>query len=161
MIRSRYLAEATFAAVTMVAGVALFIYAPTLVRGWAFTIPGTTDAALEPSFFPRLASGLLAISAFTVLVTVPLRHDVLPVAQLTRQNYRNVGFGLIGIFAYLALIEVLGFVTSSSIFIATATWLSGYRRLSVLLPTAVLVSVALRLVFRFGLHVGLPTGLFY
>lgn len=161
MTRGRIVAEGTFAAILLAAGVALFILAPQLVRGWAFVIPGTTDVALEPSFFPRLASAAVVLSATTVLATMPLRHDALPVEALTLGSLGKVAIGLFGIVAYLALIGSLGFVVSSSIFIVLTTWLGGYRRMVILVPTAIAVSVALRLVFRFGLHVGLPTGLLY
>ena len=45
--------EFMLAIIVLIAGVTLFIYSPTLVRGWAFSIPGTPDVALEPVFFPR------------------------------------------------------------------------------------------------------------
>jgi len=160
-MHARYIAEATFAAIFMAAGVALFIAAPDIVRGWAFAIPGTTDVALEPSFFPRLASGALVLSALAMLLTMRSRTDPLPLEEMVPGSLARVGFGLIGIGAYLALVNILGFVVSSSIFIIAVTWLGGYRRLVVLLPVAILSTIALRLVFRFGLHVGLPTGFFF
>jgi hypothetical protein len=103
----------------------------------------------------------MAAAALAVLLTLPLRREVLPLSELKFPNYLNVGLGIIGILAYLMAIGLLGFVTSSALFIIVATWLSGYRRPMVILATAILVPFTLRLVFRFGLHVGLPTGALY
>jgi putative tricarboxylic transport membrane protein len=158
-MRSRTIAEGTFAAVALAAGATLYILAPHYVRGWAFNVPGTTDVALEPSFFPRLAAILMCLAAAIVIATIPQRKGPLPLTEIGWHSYANVAAGLIGIFAYLMLITVIGFVTASALFIIVATWASGYRRVVVTIVTAIAVAFALRLVFRFGLHVNLPTGL--
>jgi len=159
-MRSRIIAEGTFAAMVFAAGVTLYVIAPYYVRGWAFNIPGTTDVALEPAFFPRLAAILMCLAAITVLVTIPRRKGPLPLSENGWEAYANVGIGLTGIFAYIMLIGVIGFVTASSLFMIIATWVSGYRRPVIIVVTSILVALALRLVFRFGLHVNLPTGFF-
>lgn len=158
--RSRVIAEGAFAAIVFAAGATLYVIAPHFVRSWAFKVPGTTDVALEPAFFPRLSAILMCAAALVVLVTLPMRKGPLPLSELGRHGYANVALGLAGILAYLLMLHVLGFVTSSALFIVAATWVSGYRRPIVVLVTAVLVSFALRYVFRFGLHVNLPTGYF-
>ena len=56
------LLEGALAISAFVVGALLFFYSPELVRGWAFTIPGTTDVALEPAFFPRLSAALICAS---------------------------------------------------------------------------------------------------
>ncbi|MCY4463877.1 MAG: tripartite tricarboxylate transporter TctB family protein [Albidovulum sp.] len=154
----RWLLEGTLAAIVFVAGVALFLKAPDLVRGWAFTIPGTTDVALEPDFFPRLSSIVLAAAAIIVFATIPLRTDTLPAVGTTAESYFRVCAGLGGILIYLICVVFLGFVVSTVLFVACATVAGGYRNLLVIIPTAICVAVLLRLVFRFGLHVGLPVG---
>ena len=147
------------AAIIFAAGVLLFWQAPNLVRGWAFTIPGTTDVALEPAFFPRLASILLAAAALLVAATIPLRTAALPAVNTSPQAYARVGTGALGILIYLIGVVTLGFVVSTVIFVTAASLAGGYRDLRVIVPAAVCVAVALRLVFRFGLHVGLPEGI--
>ena len=156
----KWLLEGTLAAIVFVAGVFLFIKAPDLVRGWAFSIPGTTDVALEPSFFPRLGSLLLSVSALLVLATIPLRTHPLPAVGTSSSDYVRVGIGLAGILAYLLAVVTFGFVVSSIVFITAATIAGGYRNLLVILPVAITIALALRVVFRFGLHVGLPEGMF-
>lgn len=158
-MRSRMIAEGAFAAIVLAAGATLYLLAPIYVRGWAFKVPGTTDVALEPAFFPRLSAVLMCVAALVVLVTIPMRTGPLPLAAVGRSGYANVALGLVGILAYLLMVTTIGFVTSSSLFIIVATWVSGYRRPLIVLVTAILVSFALRFVFRFGLHVNLPTGL--
>ncbi|MCY4542487.1 MAG: tripartite tricarboxylate transporter TctB family protein [Rhodobacteraceae bacterium] len=156
----RWLLEGTLAATVLVAGVSLFILAPDLVRGWAFSIPGTTDVALEPVFFPRLASLLLSLSAILVLATIPLRTHPLPALATSAGEYLRVGAGLAGILVYLLAVVTLGFVVSTVAFVTLATVAGGYRNFLVIVPVALIVAVTLRVVFRFGLHVGLPEGIF-
>ena len=155
----KWILEGTLAAVIFTAGVLLWFFAPDLVRGWAFTIPGTTDVALEPAFFPRLASLLLAAAAVLVAATIPLRTDALPAVGTSAQAYARVGAGMAGILIYLVGVVTLGFVVSTVVFVTAASFVGGYRNLIVVIPAAVCVAVALRLVFRFGLHVGLPEGI--
>ena len=155
----RWKLEGALAATVLVVGVLLFLTAPSLVRGWAFSIPGTTDVALEPVFFPRLASLLLASAAVLVLATIPLRSGALPAVETDSGSYLRAGAGLAGIFVYLISVVTFGFVVSSVVFITVASFVGGYRKLAIVIPVAIGVAVALRLVFRFGLHVGLPEGL--
>lgn len=155
----RWLLEGALGTVVLATGALLFITAPDLVHGWAFTIPGTTDVALEPVFFPRLASLLLAFAALLVLATIPMRSGALPAAETAPVAYRRVAYGLGGIFVYLVGVVVVGFVVSTVVFVTAASFAGGYRNMLVVVPTAVAVAVLLRVVFRFGLHVGLPEGI--
>lgn len=155
----RWKLEGALATLVLILGVLLFLSAPNLVRGWAFSIPGTTDVALEPVFFPRLASSLLISSALLVLATIPLRSGSLPAIETGSDAYLRAGAGLAGILVYLLSVVSLGFVVSTVVFITVGSFVGGYRRLAIVVPVAIGVAVALRLVFRFGLHVGLPEGL--
>lgn len=151
--------EGALAAVVFTAGALLFYFSPDLVHGWAFSIPGTTDVALEPVFFPRLASLLLVAASVLVFVTIPMRPNVLPAVETAAAEYGRVGLGLAAILVYLVSVVTLGFVVSTVVFISAASYAGGYRNLVIAVPIAAIVAVSLRLVFRFGLHVGLPEGL--
>lgn len=151
--------EGAFAASCLAAGITLYVIAPSFVRGWAFNIPGTTDIALAPSFFPRLTAILLAIASLIVLATIPLRNEPISLLSTKAAEYRNVALGIVGILLYLVGVDLLGFVTSSAVFVIVATWLGGYRRPIIVVATAIAVAFALRAIFRFGLNVNLPTGL--
>src|SRR6056297_2440800 len=157
MFRKR-LPETAFAGITLLAGVVLFIIAPQYVSGWAFNIPGTTDVALTPSFFPRLAATVVTVASLLVLLTIPLRSEPLPIEQISRAELARVVLGLTGIGVYLIGVTLVGFATSSILFIVIGSWLGGYRRPIPLIITAVVTAMAIRMVFRFGLNVNLPTG---
>ena len=103
--------EFILAFIVLIAGVMLFVYSPTLVRGWAFSIPGTTDVALEPVFFPRLASVFVCLSALNLLITIPLRTIDLPAVTTKRKEYLKVILGLSGIFLYLLSVLFFGVFT--------------------------------------------------
>lgn len=156
----RWLAEATFAGITLSAGVILYIIAPHYVSGWAFNIPGTTDVALAPAFFPRFAAVVVVVASILVLISIPMRNEPIPLHSTKLAEIRKVSFGATGIFIYLLGVNAIGFVTASAAFIILASWAGGFRRPVALILIAVLVSLALRWVFRFGLHVNLPTGAF-
>ena len=114
--------EAIFAVIVLITGIVLYLYSPSLVRGWAFTIPGTTDVALEPVFFPRLASILICLSSLNLLLTIPLRGKSLLPAQTTpKSDYLKVIFGLVGIFIYLISILYFGYVISTIIFVVSVS----------------------------------------
>ena len=153
--------ELTLAIIVLIAGVMLFIYSPTLVRGWAFSIPGTTDVALEPVFFPRLASVFVCLSALNLLITIPLRRIALPAVTTKRIEYLKVMLGLLGIFIYLLSVLFFGFVVSTVIFVSLMSYFGGYKNIAISFGVAVAVSLLLRLIFRYGLHVNLPQGLLF
>ena len=153
--------EFTLAIIVLIAGVMLFIYSPTLVRGWAFSIPGTTDVALEPVFFPRLASVFVCLSATNLLITIPLRKIDLPAVTTNRIEYLKVILGLLGIFIYLLSVLFLGFVVSTVIFVSLMSYFGGYKNIAISFGVAVAVALLLRLIFRYGLHVNLPQGLLF
>ena len=153
--------EFTLAIIVLIAGVMLFIYSPTLVRGWAFSIPGTTDVALEPVFFPRLASVFVCLSALNLVITIPLRRIDLPAVVTKRIEYLKVILGLLGIFIYLLSVLFFGFVVSTVIFVSLMSYFGGYKNIAISFGVAVAVSLLLRLIFRYGLHVNLPQGLLF
>ena len=153
--------EFTLAIIVLIAGVMLFIYSPSLVRGWAFSIPGTTDVALEPVFFPRLASVFVCLSALNLLITIPLRKIDLPAVTTNRIEYLKVILGLLGIFIYLLSVLFFGFVISTVIFVSLMSYFGGYKNIAISFGVAVAVSLLLRLIFRYGLHVNLPQGLIF
>ena len=155
------LLEGALAISAFVVGALLFFYSPELVRGWAFTIPGTTDVALEPAFFPRLSAALICASSLILLITMPMRSGRLPANDTSKEAYKKVVAGLAGILIYLGCILYIGFVVSTVFFIVGASVVGGYNNWKAIISTAVLVAVGLRLIFRYGLHVKLPEGFLF
>lgn len=156
--RCRYIAEGGLSLLLILLGVVLYVKAPTLVSGWAFNIPGTTDVALAPMFFPRLSAVLIILAALSVLVTMRMRIGPLPLLDTSRETYLKVLAGLGGILVLIVLVPITGFVTTSAMFLLIGTWLGGYRNWLVLVPVAVATPLILWSVFRYGLYVGLPHG---
>jgi hypothetical protein len=150
--------EWTVAVVAVAVGIVLFIKAPAFVTGWVFSVPGTTDVALQPAFFPRLAAVLLTLAGLAVALTTPMRTDKVEELKTSSAAYARVMVGVVGISVYVLAIVNLGFVASTIVFIILASAFAGYRNWYVTVPVAIGVAVALLLVFRFGLRVQLPEG---
>ena len=152
------LVEAGTAAVCIALAIAGFIAVPDLVSGWRFAMPGISDGALAPTFFPRLAMVLLGVSALAMLLTAPARRDVLPIVSMTAEDWRRFGAALGLILGYVVAARLVGFLPASVVFIAAMALLSGYRNLPVIALAAVLAPLAVFLSFRYGLRVLLPPG---
>jgi putative tricarboxylic transport membrane protein len=152
-------AEIVTSSIFLICAVGGFIAVPQLVSGWAFVMPGTTDSALTPTFFPRLAMVLLSLTSVCVLFSAAARTDVIPLVEMTREDWKRVGtiFGLILLF-FLGL-RLIGFVPAATLFIAAVALLLGYKRVMIVGAVAIAGSVLIAVVFRYGLKVQLPSGL--
>ncbi|MEC3884079.1 tripartite tricarboxylate transporter TctB family protein [Halobacillus sp. HZG1] len=63
------------------------------------------------------------------------------------------------IFLYIFLLEILGFVLSSMLFIFACSWFLGYRKLVTTILVAVLFPLIMYLSFNYLLQIRLPQGL--
>lgn len=158
--RSRQI-EATLAIAVLAVAISGFFAIPNLVSGWAFVMPGTTDGALQPTFFPRLAMVLLGLAAGNLLLTAWQRDDTVPLMRMDRQDWRRVGVsgGLIA--AYLLALPKVGFLIASAAFIAATALTSGYRRYWIVALVAVAAPITIMLGFRYALRVLLPAGTWF
>jgi tripartite tricarboxylate transporter TctB family protein len=152
------LVEASAALVVAGLAVAGFIAVPHLVAGWAFVIPGTTDGAMAPTFFPRVALAMTATFGILVALTVSMRTDPLPLLAMTRASWLRIGALVLISVAYLASLRLFGFVLSSIALMLVLPLLVGYRKPVPLVATALLLPPAVSLVFWYGLKVALPSG---
>jgi hypothetical protein len=159
--RKRYMAEGGLALLLVMISIILFVRAPNLVAGWAFNIPGTTDVSLAPSFFPRLAAIALGLASLSVIATLHMRSGPLPLLDTRRLAYAKSALGFAAIVALVLLLPITGFIVTSALFIFGAAAAGGYRRWSVLVPTAIIIPVVLKLAFRYGLHIALPAGFLF
>lgn len=159
--RARYIAEGGVSLLLILLGIALYIAAPSVVAGWAFNIPGTTDVALAPAFFPRLAAVLIVLAALSVLLTMRMRTGPLPLLDTSREAYSKAFLGAIAILVTIVLVPVTGFVVTSAVFVILVAFAGGYRNLLILVPAAIVTPIILWFVFRHGLHVGLPHGFLF
>ncbi len=146
-------AAALFVAALAIAG---FLAVPQVVSGWAFDIPGTTDSAMTPTFFPRIALAVTASFAILVAVTAFSRSDPLPLLTMTRTNWLRIGSLLVINVAYLAAMRLFGFVLSSIVLMLVLPLLAGYRKKSAIVVTALVLPPVVTLIFWYGLKVALP-----
>jgi len=153
--RRAELAAALFLLVFAVAG---YFAVPTQVSGWVFSMPGTTDNALTPTFFPLLAMVLLGLTVLGVLVTTPYRRGEIPLLATARDEWRRMGLVTALVLLYIGGIVVIGFIVASMLFIAVTALALGYRSNVTLAVTAIVVPLATAIAFRFGLRVILPAG---
>ncbi|WP_394218311.1 tripartite tricarboxylate transporter TctB family protein [Halobacillus trueperi] len=63
------------------------------------------------------------------------------------------------IFLYIFLLEIIGFVLSSMLFIVACSWFLGYRKLVTTILVAVLFPLIMYLSFNYLLQIRLPQGL--
>lgn len=111
------------------------------------------SAAMGPAFYPRIL--LFIIIALAVMVIVEaLRSDT---ARVSVDGLARVA-GMIAItISYGILIDWIGFVIPSVIFIITVAAILNYRRWMIVLPVAVVYPIGLWLLFQKALLIILPS----
>jgi hypothetical protein len=92
---------------------------------------------------------------------MPMRTGPLPILDTGRDSYAKVLAGALAILTAIVLVPIVGFVTTSAVFIVLVAFAGGYRQPLVLVPVAIVTPLVLWFVFRHGLHVGLPHGLLF
>jgi hypothetical protein len=148
--------EAAAALLVAALAAAGFLAVPYLVSGWAFVIPGTTDSAMAPTFFPRVALAVTATFALLVVLSGSTRSDPLPILAMTRSSWARIAALLAISAAYLAGLRLIGFVLASFLLMLALPLLVGYRKRIPVLAVALLLPPVVSLVFWYGLKVALP-----
>jgi hypothetical protein len=150
--------EMTLALVVAAVAGAGYVAVPNMVSGWAFVIPGATDSAMTPAFFPRVALATTATFALAVALTAPMRTDPLPLLQMTRARWFRLGALLVTSFVYLGGLWLFGFTISSIALMLALGLLVGYPMRVPMLATAVLLPPIVSWIFWYGLKAQLPAG---
>ena len=127
--------------------------------------PGETLAAVSdlqsPAFFPILSACVMAIcSVFLVIRAVA--HE--RAGQGLRISFPHAGtvLSVAGLFiAFAAGVHLFGLVNSAVVIIAAMALIMGYRDWRVLVPVALLVPLAIYLLFQRLLLVILPEGVLF
>lgn len=154
-------AEIIAASIVLIGTVAGYLAVPQLVSGWAFAMPGTTDAALAPTFFPRVAMILVALASLGVLLSASSRTDTIPLVEMSREDWTRAGTLLVLVLLLFLGMRIVGFVAASALFIATTSLLLGYRRPALVAAAAIAAPLLIVLSFRYGLKVLLPQGILF
>ncbi len=143
--------EAAAGVVVLAVGLSLLIAAlrfPFMLQG----VPG-------PGFLPLLSSfGITA--AGVVLVFKAMRHPArAAISWPPASGWLRVGLMLAAMAASFVLLEALGFLIVTTLFMAAMVWFLGERSWRILATVPVLSAVALYVVFAVWLRVPLPKGI--
>ena len=133
----------------LLVGVGLFLHTYTL--GFA-----ELGGAFSPVFFPRIILAgwiLLALMSFVV--------DVLSKSAATSNRWLLVTLNVCALFAYISLLQPLGFFISSVLFCIASLLTSGQRKPLDILLFSLLVPGALVLLFNHMLTMPLPVSPFF
>ncbi len=128
----------------------------------ASQFPPGTNGVLGPGFFPILL-GILLI-ALSILQLVTSRKE--PREENTSssadpQATRRVIISCLVVIAYMILINIVGFLVATPIFLFTIMWFFSVRKKSILFTTSLVTTGLLYFIFLQFLSVSLPTGMFY
>ena len=127
--------------------------------------PSLTDTDVGPSIFPTAYGAVLAILGL-LLFARGLRRSFAPASTDNKDEQRldlaKLALGLVGVTAYLWVIDYAGFAISTVIYLWLMIGLmrgpTGYRKISTVV-LAVLIGLAVYAAFVTLLQVPLPTGL--
>jgi putative tricarboxylic transport membrane protein len=125
-----------------------------------FRTPVRFAVAVGPAFFPQ------AVLAAIMILSAKLIYDYLRADSLRKfrqfdkvENPRNLWITLAFMLAYVLLLGILGFVVLTPIWVGAYMYAVGIRRWKLLVPTTVILSALLIVVFPVLFKVPLPRGI--
>ena len=121
-----------------------------------------TDVVMKigPSFFPNILAGLLIIFSVTLIINALKGQSKGALEPLKLAN-KGVQRGLITLFAtiiFCVVLEPLGFILTSIIFLMFMMWMLGKRKPLLILSIPPLITFSIWLVFEKVLHLSMPMG---
>ncbi|MGN7296741.1 tripartite tricarboxylate transporter TctB family protein [Ferdinandcohnia sp. SAFN-114] len=141
----------------------LFYYQSTLIESKELS-------GLPATFFPRLILGIIAFLSVIMLIKsffVPTKVTQKSDSTEGKSKKEWIVWVLFGLFAvYLVLIDVVGFITSSFLYMATVYLLivqqkKSWKKHLVAIGGLLAITLGITLFFQGVLHVYLPKGLFF
>jgi putative tricarboxylic transport membrane protein len=117
---------------------------------------GTTSAALDPAFFPRLVATCFLIVGLWYLRESFRLNDANGFRGLTRRNYSSIAFTTVMFVVYASILQPLGFIASSALVVAVLSIFYGARHWPTIAIVAIGVPAVVYVVFRRVLTVALP-----
>lgn len=151
-------ADRAFGAVVCALSLALLIFGvPTISNDW-MSAAGAQYFTVGPRLFPYVAGSLCLL--FGALIALSRRPAGDMGAFLSDPGVRRRTLGLAALsVAYVALLDVLGFVPASSLAMAVLMLAFGVRRWLLVLPVALLAPWLTALAFEHVLGLRLPEGI--
>lgn len=123
---------------------------------------GGTTHALDSSFTPRVVTGLLVLFGIIIAVTKPPTQTEEEAVDISPDRWR-LGLSVLAVALYVFLVEPLGFVLSSALYIAIqALVLSprGKKQRIWALVVALALPIPVYVAFVRGMNILLPVGAF-
>ena len=127
-------------------------------------IPGTTLATFtdmeSAAFFPMLAATVIGVSAL-LLALGSLKERSIQTEELVDVLGKRPALLVVGFSLFIPLIHWLGMITASMIMIAFLPLVFGYQNYRWIMPLAVLLPIAVYLLFEKVLKVLFPHGVVF
>ena len=131
---------------------------------WASYQISRLESLSSPGFFPMLCAATMLITGLKSLVKTARSPLALAPGQTVFQQFvqklapRTLVLFTALIVAYMLLLEVLGFLVASYLFLLLSMQVLGSRRVALNLVVSALVLAAIYIVFQTAFAVVLPTG---
>lgn len=129
----------------------------------AFSLPPSDNPTdyLGAGGFPIILGilGLIVLAVITVRVLRAKTRIKIPMFELGSLDGRAVALNVVLLFAYIMVMDVIGFVLSTLLYLPIAGWFIGYRKRLRLAIYAAAVTVVLTVVFGILFVVPLPRGI--
>ena len=146
-------------AVILLIDVILFLLVPSQVKV-------LTDGLVTTRFMPYVVTGMIGICAAVDLLQTWIKGRRVEAASAGKRYFSVKGFfrvvgAMAALAVYLLLMRTLGFVVDSILLCAGTMLLLGNRNVKQILLASVLLSLGVYCLFKLGLSLRLPAGLFF
>lgn len=151
---------------TLLAAAAFLFY---VAGNFEFHLP---EDRLGPDFWPKLILGLLLIASASAILNVwlttiagepdqvpgPGAEEEVSVGDANTSHPVLLVWGVLLCVAYAALIDKLGFLVCTALFLACFAYIGRYRRHGAIWLTSILGAIALMFLFMRVVYISLPIG---
>lgn len=156
---SNYIKKMIPTAVILILDLIVFLAIPSQVKV-------LTEGVVNTRFMPYFVTILIAICGVVDLIQTYFKERRLEETQGEKRYFDKKGFirvliCFLCVAAYLVILPYLGFVLSTIMLCAAVAFLMGSRNWVGILILSVVLSLAVYCVFKLGLRLRLPTGLFF
>ena len=154
-----YIKKMIPSAVILLIDVILFLLVPSQVKV-------LTDGLVTTRFMPYVVTGMIGICAAVDLLQTWIKGRRVEAASAGKRYFSVKGFlrvvgAMAALAVYLLLMRTLGFVVDSILLCAGTMLILGNRNVKQILLASVLLSLGVYCLFKLGLSLRLPAGLFF
>lgn len=124
-----------------------------------------TQEGVTTRFMPYVVTILIAVCAAVDLIQIGFkekrRAEKESKTYFDRRGILRVFLSILAMAVYLLTVKMLGFVVATILLVAVIMLLMGSRNWKQILLVSVLLTLVVYVVFKLGLNLRLPTGLFF